>query len=127
MNAKLFLKFFKLLEKDAKVLYSGRKYRVYLDKDSKHTADNTKNYQYFRQNDLSVPEYLPPSSPDLNPIENVWGLVVKEIQKIYPQSLDDLKKYIRVIWKRIVTKELCQKLILSMPDRLKRGDSKRRQ
>jgi len=74
-----------------------------------------------------VPEYLPPSSPDLNPIENVWGLVVKEIQKIYPQSLDDLKKYIRVIWKRIVTKELCQKLILSMPDRLKRGDSKRRQ
>jgi len=44
MNAKLFLKFFKLLEKDAKVLYSGRKYRIYLDKDSQHTADNTKDY-----------------------------------------------------------------------------------
>jgi len=33
----------------------------------------------------------------MSPIENVWGMMEKEIKKLYPRNMTDLKKYMRII------------------------------
>lgn len=37
-------------------------------------------------------EFLPPYSPDFNPIERCWGLAKKEIRRIAPRSATSLRK-----------------------------------
>lgn len=53
----------------------------------------------------------PPTSPDLNPIENVWSIIDQELSKMKINSIDQLKEAILKIWydipedtwKRLVT------------------------
>ncbi len=60
----------------------------------------------------------PPQSPDLNPIENVWNHVKKQIKKNYTMSnVEDIWYAFEEEWNKI-TPEICEKLIRSMPDRL---------
>lgn len=53
----------------------------------------------------------PPSSPDLNPIENVWGSL-KEYFRTYvkPRNLGQLKSGIKEFWKTL-TPEKCARYI----------------
>jgi len=62
----------------------------------------------------------PPSSPDLNPIENLWAIIKARRQKIFgfPKTKKDLIEQIFAIWEN-VDKELCVKLALSIENRLK--------
>lgn len=59
-------------------------------------------------------------SPDLYPIENVWGEISKQIYKegFRPRNQDDLRQSIVQAWNRI-TPEYIRGLILSMPERLR--------
>ena len=68
---------------------------------------------------LNVPNDWPPSSPDLNPIENVWGRMETELAKISPKTIDNLTKGLKSLWRRILTPEYCQTLVMSMKERLK--------
>ena len=70
--------------------------------------------------ELEIPLLEWPSrSPDLNPMENLWSILVKEVYKdnIVFDNLDDLKNSIIVAWKNI-GKKILQKLVDSMEDRL---------
>ena len=61
----------------------------------------------------------PGNSPDLNPIETLWGVVKQRISKIDIPSRNDLISNLIRIWHRdasIVT--TCQKLVESMPRRI---------
>ncbi len=58
----------------------------------------------------------PANSPDLNPIENLWGIVKRTMTDTRPNNADDLKAAIKAIWASI-TPELCHRLIASMPRR----------
>ncbi|POM64603.1 Transposase [Phytophthora palmivora] len=60
----------------------------------------------------------PPQSPDLNPIENVWFIMKKELQKNPATSIDDLKVKLLDIWTSI-DDDVVRKCVLSMPKRLK--------
>ncbi|GMF54463.1 unnamed protein product [Phytophthora fragariaefolia] len=59
----------------------------------------------------------PPQSPDLNPIENLWGIMKAELHKTPATDLDDLREKLAMIWYKIPV-GIVQKLIYSMPARL---------
>ncbi len=40
----------------------------------------------------------PANSPDLNPMENLWGIVKKKIRDTRPNNADDLKAAIKATW-----------------------------
>jgi len=40
----------------------------------------------------------PANSPDLNPIENLWGCMKKAVSIIKPVSIDDLRGVIKQVW-----------------------------
>lgn len=61
----------------------------------------------------------PPQSPDLNPIENLWGLLKKMVWTKAFSNTIELKAKIISIWHRNIDRNLLEKLALSMPDRLR--------
>lgn len=81
-----------------------------------HQSRETKNWLAERNIDVLA---WPPYSPDLNPIENLWGIIANEVYKNGKQfdNIIDLKKRITDVWNGISLYILC-KLVRSMPDRL---------
>ena len=63
------------------------------------------------------PQDWPPNSPDLSPIENLWGYIKDQLKNYDIKNLKSLKRKIRDIWNGITVEEL-KKLIKSIPDRL---------
>ena len=61
----------------------------------------------------------PSRSPDLNPIENLWGILSRRVYANNRQfgSIDDLKQVISSEWHKIEP-EIMQKLVESMPHRV---------
>lgn len=47
------------------------------------------NMRRFRRRGIEV-KYLPRYSPDLNPIENMWGKVKEVVRKIEPRTIDEV-------------------------------------
>ena len=85
------------------------------DNDSKHTSKLAQLYRkYWRINRLEWPA----NSPDLNPIENVWGIMKRKIGKIHPTNLVQLRFMIRKVWYGF-SRSFARNLVASMPERLK--------
>jgi hypothetical protein len=65
----------------------------------------------------------PPSSPDLNPIENVWRILKQRLRNRKPYggwSLKDLQEAVLDIWEKEITVEDFNKYIDSLPERLEK-------
>jgi len=45
--------------------------------------------------------YLPPYSPDLNPIENVWKSVKRFVSEVSPLNVEELKETIAKAFKKL--------------------------
>ncbi len=97
-------------------------YKIYGDADfifqqdlaPAHTAKGTKSC--FNDHGITVLDW-PLNSPDLNPIENLWGIVKRKMRDTRPNKADDdLKAAIKTTWASI-TPEQCHRLIASMPHR----------
>jgi transposase len=91
----------------------GRNWRFQQDNDPKHTSHKAKN---FINENIPVLIDWPSNSPDINPIENLWELLKRNVEKRRPQNSEDLKRLMVEEWERIPDFVL-KKLIESMPAR----------
>ena len=71
-------------------------HRLFQDNDPKHASHYIEDF--FEANNV---EWWPspPESPDLNPIENVWGSMKQYLRTMYkPSNLEELKAGIETFW-----------------------------
>lgn len=85
------------------------------DNASVHTAKVAK--AWLKNSELDV-ESWPAKSPDLNPIENIWGILARAVYAAGKQynTLDELELAVRKAWDDIDITTL-RKHVLSMPKR----------
>ncbi len=79
-----------------------------------HTAKGTKAGSM--DHGVTVLDW-PANSPDLNPIENLWGIVKRKMRDTRPNTADDLKATVKETWASIPPQQ-CHKLITSMSRRI---------
>ncbi len=79
-----------------------------------HTAKGTKSW--FNDHGVTVLDW-PANSPDLIPIENLWGIVKRKMRDTRPNNADDMKATVKETWASIPPQQ-CHKLITSMPRRI---------
>ncbi len=78
-----------------------------------HTAKNTKSWL---SDGVGVFDW-PANSPDLKPIENLWGIVKRKMRNKRSKNADELKATVKETWASIPPQQ-CHKLITSMPRRI---------
>jgi transposase len=61
----------------------------------------------------------PGSSPDLNPIENMWRMMKEKVSHRNPTSEASLADAIKEVWVKEVTPAFCTRLARSMPSRIR--------
>ena len=89
-----------------------------------YMQDNARLYvpgfatKFFKRNKIPLLEW-PPTSSDLNPIENLWDMIDNQLRTMHPKNLMKLKQMIEQIWTKF-TSATCKKLVDSMPRRLER-------
>ncbi len=79
-----------------------------------HTAKGTKSW--FNDHGVTVLDW-PANSPDLNPLENLWGIVKRKMRDTRPNNADELKATVKETWASIPPQQ-CHKLTTSMPRRI---------
>ena len=86
------------------------------DNASIHSSASTK--AFFRENEINVMEW-PACSPDLNPIENLWGILVRDVYAHNKQygNVNELKVAIQQAWNNVKVETL-ENLVKSVPNRL---------
>ena len=65
-----------------------------------------------------VPETIdwPSNSPDINPIENMWSILKRRVEKRKPSNIDELDQFLHEEWKK-VEKKIINNLVNSMESR----------
>lgn len=79
-----------------------------------HTAKSTKSW--LNDHGVGVLDW-PANSPDLNPIEKLWVIVMRKMRNKRPKNADELKATVKETWASIPPQQ-CHKLITSMPRRI---------
>ena len=104
-----------------------KKFTFQHDNATIHKSKYTKNY--LKTHKIEVMDW-PAKSPDLNPIENIWGILARNVYKNGKKqfaTVKELEKAIFKEWKAIKTYQ-CKKVIQSMSKRcveiLKTGGKK---
>ena len=103
--------------KSAEMFWPTGLWHFQQDNDPKHTSKLVSDYL---SRDLCIKDFMitwPPYSPDLNPIENLWADLKKRVEKRNATNVEELEAAVKLEWKQ-TDKDLCQKLVASMPKRL---------
>ena len=92
---------------NADKIHGKNKWRFQQDNAPCHKAYSVK--QWLGANSIRMLDH-PPQSPDLNPIENVWGIIKKSLEKKKSKNKIDLTQNIKESWNKI-SKEICANCI----------------
>src|SRR5215469_4948932 len=95
-------------------LFKNRTFTFQQDNAPAHKAKLTKNW--LQQKRVKVLPW-PATSPDLNPIENLWRILKRRVAQFRPKTIEQLRTLLLREWQNIKP-ELTEKLVLSMPKRL---------
>ncbi len=93
----------------------GRTAVFHHNNDPKHTAKITT--AFLMKLKVKVMEW-PSMSPDLNPIEHMWGILKRKVEKHHVSNIQQLQDVIMEEWKRMPA-TTCAALVNSMPRRIK--------
>jgi hypothetical protein len=80
-----------------------------------HKAGTTT--EFLSDNAVDVLSW-PPYSPDLNPIENLWGVLKRKVREGGVCSIPELIDRVMQIWTSSEIKDVCESLVASMPRRV---------
>ena len=81
------------------------------DNDPKHSSGHIEDF--FKEHGVNW-WATPPESPDLNPIENIWGSLKQYLWNVYqPKHLDELKEGIKQFWATL-TPDICARYIMHL-------------
>ena len=84
------------------------------DNDPKHTSKFTT--EFLTKHKVKKLDW-PSMSPDLNPIEHLWGVLKRKVEQHRPKSINALKEVILEEWRKIDA-SVCLELVHSMPRRI---------
>lgn len=116
MNAKQYIDILKSnLQSSANKLRLGNKFTFYQDNDPKHKAHDSKLWLLYN---CGLVLETPPQSPDINPIENLWSILKRNLRNKNISNIDELKNVLRTEWENI-RPDTTRKLVESMPRRLR--------
>uniref|UniRef100_A0A4W5Q7D4 Transposase Tc1-like domain-containing protein n=1 Tax=Hucho hucho TaxID=62062 RepID=A0A4W5Q7D4_9TELE len=73
--------------------------------------------KWLGEQNIDILGLWPGNSPDLNPIENLWSILKRQVDKQNPTNSDNLQALIMQEWAAI-SQDVAQKLIDSMPGRI---------
>ncbi len=78
------------------------------------TADTAKSTKsWLNDHGVGVLDW-PANSPDLDPIENLWGIVKRKLRNKRQKNADELKATVKETWSSIPPQQ-SHKLVTSMP------------
>lgn len=89
-------------------------YKLQEDNAPVHKSKWTTNWK--REHGIEFIDW-PPNSPDLNPIENVWGLMKRKISEENLKTVSVWKRRIEELWSGL-SDEYMKSLVDSMPRRI---------
>lgn len=90
----------------------------FLQQDNSKIHCSTKVQNFIQEYGINQIEW-PARSPDLNPIENLWGVLKKRVRKQAPKTLKELKKVVINEWNKFDDAKIRQ-FCASFPNRIKK-------
>lgn len=111
-------KYINLLGQGLKTFYDFSDRPLIFQQDNAPCHSANKTQEWLEMNGITTMDW-PARSPDLNPIENLWGILARKVYANGKQfsSVEELKEAIRKSWNEIDPSEL-ENLVNSMHDRM---------
>ena len=94
----------------------GKNWFLQQDNARPHTSKITK--AEIQKLKINLLPYWPPYSPDLSPIEVIWAIMKRRIEKHKPRTLDELVEIIKYVWEINLTYATINLLMNSFPLKL---------